>query len=256
MQIKITGVSMQKIIYSLFILSLFFFSNCFSQNKSCKTGHCLKGDRGYISFAVGPSIPLGNFADNKISNSSSGFAKTGSKIELNAGFALYKSIDLGAKLFYSANGYDVSTLTNKLSAENPEVNWTTSGRTWDLYGGLIGFNYSYPLSRKFISDFKIQSGLMHSSTPQMIVTGSNGSKITEDKKSASSFVYLLSAGGHYPVGRLIDLIGSLEYLGSSPTFNNINTFSNVSGYSPGTSTSSFTQNISLLSLNFGFRVKF
>jgi hypothetical protein len=247
---------MQKIIYALFILSLFFFSNCFSQNKSCKTGHCLKGEVGYLSFAIGPSIPLGNFADNKISNSNAGFANTGSKMELNAGFALVKSVDLGLKLFYSVNGYDVSALTNKLTAENPGVNWTTSGRTWDIYGGLIGFTYSHPLTKKFVSDFKIQSGLMHSSTPQMVITGSNGSKVTEDKKSASSFVYMLSAGGHYPVGRLIDVVGSLEYLGSSPTFNNINKFSNVTGYAPGTSTASFTQNISLLSFNFGFRVKF
>jgi hypothetical protein len=245
---------MQKFIFTLVLLTFYLYSNSFSQGKVCKTGHCLKGDVGYISLSAGPSIPLGDFADNNIKNSNAGFANVGSKLELNAGFKLVKSVDLAFKLFYSANGYDASTLTRKLEMENPGTKWTTTGRSWDIYGGLVGLSYSYPLTKKFVSDYKIQTGIMQTSIPQMKVTGSNGSVITEDSESASSVVYLISIGGHYPVLRLVDLVGNLEYLGSSPSFDNIKNTSNLPGYS--NTTKSFKQNISLLSINFGFRVKF
>jgi hypothetical protein len=247
---------MQKFIFSLIIIVALIYSECFAQEKNCTKGHCLKGDVGYLSFSIGPSIPLGNFADNDTKNTNSGYANTGSKMELNAGFNLVNSVDLGIKLFYSVNGYDASTLTKKLESENPGTTWITSGRSWDIYGGMVGLSYSYPLTKKFVSDFKFQSGIMQSSTPQMTITGSNGSTITEDKKSASSLVYLISVGGHYPLGRLIDAVGSLEYMSSSPTFDNINKVSNAPGLYTNTTIPSLKQNISLLSFNFGCRVKF
>jgi hypothetical protein len=247
---------MQKTFFTFFIISIFFLSNCFAQSNSCKKGHCLKGDRGYISFAIGPGIPLGNFADNNLNNTNSGFANTGSKMELNAGYVISKSLDFSALLFYSSNSYDAVAFTNQLSSLYPGTRWTSSGRAWDIYGGLIGINYSYPLTKKFTGDFKFLTGVMNSSTPQMIATETNGTKITESSKSASSLAYMLSAGGHYPLGRLIDVVGSLEFLSSSPTFDNISRYSSTPGYLTGTMASTSNQSINLLSLNFGFRVKF
>lgn len=247
---------MQKITFTFSLILLFIFSTCFAQEKTCTKSHCLKGDVGYVSFSIGPSIPLGNFSSNDINNPNAGFANTGSKIEINGGFNVYESTDLTAKLFYSMNSYDVSSLTKKLTADNPGTTWTTSGRSWDLVGFMVGLNYSYPFRNKFVGDVKFQTGLMKSSTHQMTVTGSNGAIISEGAKSASSFVYLISVGGHYPLGRLIDAVGSLEYLSSSASYNNINKVSSTPGYTPVTSTSSFKQSISILSLNFGVRVKF
>jgi hypothetical protein len=247
---------MQKITFTFSFILLFIFSNCFAQEKTCTKSHCLKGDVGYVSFSIGPSIPLGNFSSNDINNPNSGFANTGSKVEINGGYNVFKSTDLAVKLFYSMNNFDASSLTKKLTADNPGTTWTTSGRSWDLVGFMVGLNYSYPFRNKFVGDMKFQTGLMKSSTPQMTVTGSNGAIITEGEKSASSFVYLISVGGHYPLGRLIDGVASLEYLSSSASFDNINKVSSTPGYTPVTSTSSFKQSISILSLNFGVRVKF
>jgi hypothetical protein len=203
---------------------------------------------------------MNNFADKDLTNINAGFANTGSKIELNAGFNLVKSVDLGVKLFYSVNSYNFTSLTNKLSADFPGTVWNTSGRSWDIVGGMVGLSYSYPLVNKFVGDFKFLSGIMKTSTPTMVITGSNGSKYTENEKSASSLVYSISAGGHYPLGRLVDFVGSLEFISSTPTFDNVNKISNFPTSNPGTitssSTSSLKQNISLLALNLGFRVKF
>jgi len=252
---------MKKKIFTLIIFSLFILSVGIAQDKSCIKSTCLKGDVGYFSLSIGPSIPMGNFADNNIKNANSGFAKTGSKVGLNAGFKVLENINLGVSLYYSVNSYDVSSLTQKLATDYPGTTWNTSGRNWDIYGGMIGFIYSYPFKNKFVGDFKFQSGVMQSSIPEMVVTSNNNLKITEAKKSASSFVYLLSIGGHYPLGRLFDVTGNLEYLSSSPTFSNISRVYNVPTFNPpgivtSSSTTSYNQNISMLSLNFGFRVKF
>lgn len=248
---------MQKNIYSTLVISLLLFSICSAQVVICKKGNCLKGDVGYFSFSIGPSIPLANFASKDVNNKNAGFAKTGSKVEINGGYNIFRSTDLILKLFYSSNNFDAANITKKLNSDNPGTIWTTSGRSWDIVGGLIGLNYSYPFKNKFVSDFKFQSGIMKSSTPRMVFTASNGSSISEDGKSASSFVFLLSAGGHYPLGRLIDITGNLEYLSSNPTFNNINKItSNPENITTSTSISSYKQNISLLSFNVGCRVKF
>lgn len=252
---------MQKTIFTLIIIFSFIFSVSTAQDKSCTKSHCLKGDVGYVSLSIGPSIPLGNFADNDIKNANAGFAKTGSKVGLNAGFRLLDNVNLGVSLYYSVNSYDVSSLTQKLANDYPGTTWNTSGRNWDIYGGMLGLTYSYPFKNKFVGDLKFQSGIMKSSIPEMIVTSNNNLKIIEAEKSASSFVYLISIGGHYPLGRLFDIVGNLEYLSSNPTFSNISRVYNVPSYNPpGTLTSSssksYNQNISMLSLNFGFRVKF
>lgn len=97
---------------------------------------------------------------------------------------------------------------------------------------------------------------MHSLLPEMIGTSNTGMKITEGNQSASSFVYQISVGGHYPLGRLLDLTGSLDYLSSSPTFNNISRTSSTPGSVNNTSTVSYNHNINIISLNAGFRVKF
>lgn len=247
---------MQKIIFTILLIILFIFSTCSAQEKVCKKGHCLKGDVGYVGFSIGPSIPIGDFSSNDINNPNSGYANTGSKMEINGGFNVYESTDLVMKLFYSVNNYDATSLTKKLATDNPGTTWTSSGRSWDLVGFMVGVNYSYPFRNRFVGDVKFQTGMMKSSTPRMTVTGSNGTVITEGEKSASSLVYLLSVGGHYPLGRLIDAVGSIEYLSSSASFSNINKVSSTPGNTPTTSTISYKQGISMISLNFGVRVKF
>lgn len=252
---------MHKSFFTIIVIFIFIFSISTAQDKSCTKSHCMKGDIGYISLSIGPSIPLGNFANNDIKNANAGFAKTGSKVGINAGFNILENVNIGASLFYSVNSYDVSSLTQKLTNDYPGTTWSTSGRNWDIYGGMIGLTYSYPFKNKFVGDFKFQSGFMQSSIPEMVVSSSNNLKITEAEKSASSLVYMISVGGHYPLGRLFDIIGNLEYLASSPSFSNISRVYNVPTYSPpgivtSTSSSTYNQNISMLSFNFGFRVKF
>lgn len=132
---------MKKIITTLFIISFFIFSTGYSQSNSCKKGHCLKGDVGYVNFTIGPSIPTGDFADNNVNNPNAGYAKAGSNLGLNAGFNVYDRVNITGNLFFSSNGYDETVLKQKLTYEYPGTTWETSGRSWDIYGFMIGAAY-------------------------------------------------------------------------------------------------------------------
>ena len=244
-----------------FALTFALATGGFAQSKSCSKGHCLKGDVGYVSLSIGPSIPVGNFADNNINNLNAGFAKAGYKFEISGGYNITPVISLNARGFYSSHSYDAGSLLNKYTSENPGTTFSSTARNWDIYGGMIGVSYSHPVTRKFTADVKLLSGFMQTSIPKMTIAGNNGSSVTESEKSATSFVYLLSVGGHYPLGRLIDLVGNLEYLSSSPTFSNVQNTSylpakNLNGNQSQVGTSTSKQDISLLALNFGVRVKF
>lgn len=252
---------MKKNIFALLILFLTVnFLNAQSKNINDCDG--CKGDVGFVNFLMGPSIPIGNFADKSITNSNAGFADVGSKVELNAGFHLTPIISANFKAFYSINGFDIASYTNALSQNSPGTVWKTAGRSYDIYGGLVGLSYSYPRLGKFVADFKAMGGLMQISSSAFNVANNIGESLSGNKFSATSFAYLVSLGGSYPIGDLIDLTGSFEYLGSRPEMQNNNLAINTppkltTVTNPvNTSLSNVRQDVSLLTINLGVRLKF
>jgi hypothetical protein len=244
----------------IFVLLFIFLSHqvIYSQTGKSYKGGCLAGDLGYFSFAIGPSIPIGSFGSKDINNSNAGFANVGSKMELNAGIRLTPVVNLNMKGFYSLNGYDESGAINKLTLQQPGSNWKTIGGSWEIYGLLAGLSYSYPITGKFTADLKALGGVMQTSAPAMTFTSNSGNSLTANKLSSTSFAYQLSFDGAYPLGRLIDLTGSLEYLSSSPALNSSQSFVGPqSGVNiVGSGNSNANQSISIFSMNLGFRVKF
>ena len=81
-----------------------------------------------------------------------GFATVGSKMELNAGIHLTPVVDANFKGFYSVNGFDINSYTNMLSQQTPGTVWKTAGRSYDIYGGMVGLSYAYPKLGKFVAD--------------------------------------------------------------------------------------------------------
>ena len=105
-------------------------------------------------------------------------------------------------------------------------------------------------------------GLMQISSSAFTVTNNAGESLSGNKFSATSFAYLFSVGGYYPVGDLIDLTGSFEYIGSKPAMQS-NNFAFVTSPKSPTATNDVTtigsnnrQDVSLLTFNLGVRLKF
>jgi hypothetical protein len=236
------------------LLAVLYFATGHAQENNCV--NCMKADNGYINLFIGPGIALGDFGSKDIGNNSSGFAEKGYNVELNGGYHLTKSLDLSAKCIYSLFNYDVSGMLSSYSVKYPGTTWKSLGREWELIGGLAGFSYLQPLGKNFIANVKVLGGVMQSTAPELTLKSSDGASFTESKRSASSFAYLFSVGGTYPIGNLIDLAGNIEYISTAPTFNNVTQSFNPSVDSPVTTTSNIKQNIGMLAFDIGVRLKF
>lgn len=240
------------VLFLIFIITSF----CFSQDNSCKKGHCLKGDVGYVFCSLGPSIPLGDFGLQDVNTKSSGFAEAGYKIELNGGYHLKTNYDLSAKIFYSIYNYDVTGLQNLLRSQNPGTKWHSNGRSWDLVGFLAGVLYERPLAKKFVANARLLLGIIQASTSDLSLTETGGAVFKDNRKSGTSLSYSFSVGGVYPIGRLIDVVGNFEYIYAKPSFDNVNTKTDSKGNIIEKNSHSVSQNLTLLAFNFGVSVKF
>ena len=101
--------------------------------------------KAFLGLTMGPSIPLGVFADNSPSNEHAGFAMTGySDCLLNFGITPWKTYGISASLCYSEYNVD------KTGTED----W------WQVVGITAGPMFSFPLTNKLILDLKPKAGLL------------------------------------------------------------------------------------------------
>jgi len=239
-----------KEIFVILILVLSFSTACNSQTNSDNENHSLKGDIDYVYFAVGRSVPVGDFGSKDMSNSNSGFANAGYKMEINAGYHLVENLYANAKCFFSNYNCDASGLTNFFQKQNPGAIWKSDGMDWKLAGLMIGPAYIFNVSDNFTLEAKLLGGVMQSRSSALALTASDGSTFNEDEKSAYSFVNAISIGAIYPVRKLFNLSGNIEYTNADPNFENINTTIKTSK-SISTVNPTIHQHINLLSFNLG-----
>lgn len=101
--------------------------------------------KSYIGFLLGPSFPLGEFADNSEGNENAGLAKTGycSNV-VNIGYRITQKLGVSAFAFYSQ--YDVD--------KNGSEMW------WGISGIMAGPMFSIPVNNKLYFDLKPRIGFV------------------------------------------------------------------------------------------------
>ena len=241
---------------TLLISVLFVFvNNSFSQDKSSTDKSSTdKGskDKGYIAISLGSSTPTGDFGSKDVNNSSAGLAKTGAIFDISFAYKLGKSFGLSAMIRGQANPVDNQVLLDELYKENPTVSWTADSKAWTIGGLLFGGYGSFPIGQgKTSFDARAMIGFLHASSPDITLTGVQGGTsawVKLNSASATSFSYLFGAGFKFNVGSKVCLLLNLDYLGSSPEFQNVKTTTSI-----GTSdTHTFKQSFG--TINFGVGV--
>ena len=150
--------------------------------------------KSYLTFLGGLSTPNGSFASTNYYNNSSGFAKTGVTLGLDAAVYVYKNLAIGATFSFQdqgeltlandqtlANGYNSSFIKDQTSV-------TSLGRyhSFNLMGGP---QYTF-LYKKFALDLRADAGLIKSTTTPTL-------EIIFDYSSNSGQTYnQLSSGAH------------------------------------------------------------
>lgn len=205
-------------------------------------------------FRVGPSFPYSDFGNKDASKNNSGFAKIGYKAEAIIGYKLIDIIGVNLMGFFNSNGTDLSSLTNQLNSLTPGRSWTSDSKSWNIYGALLGFEYSYPASKNFVVGFKAYTGILNTTAPKVELMSGNDSYV-QDEKSTTALTYMFSVSGAYPISKSAFWITSVGYLGSTPKFDNVKITKIISGLKE-ESTSTFNQDMKVFIIDTGIRIVF
>jgi hypothetical protein len=204
--------------------------------------------KGLIGISLGPSIPLGDYADNDGDNEDAGFAMTGLHLNLNFNYKFNENLGFAALWTGNAHPIDVDEMVDLFWSIDPSLNWEVETEAWSsgsLMGGLL---VSFPYD-KVDFDIKGLIGYSSSTIPNIDVTASDGStavNIKQNEAVAMAFAVNLGAGLRYNVSDKIALTINMDYFSTKPEFE-VATTSNF-GYS---SNDDFKQTINMLNISFG-----
>jgi hypothetical protein len=233
------------IVLALLISSLVYSQDKYNANLSPK----LFG----IEITAGPSFPYGDFGSKDAYNESAGFAKVGYKAGVNLTYHLIDIIDINLMGFFNSNGTNLSNLQNALSEKYGGA-WTADSRTWNIYGGFLGFEFSYPIYRKLSVGFRAYSGMINSKAPELTIRNGNF-YYKQDEKTASSFSYIISLDGKYHLTNNLFWIASVDFLGGSASFKDVKTTVST-GNTPVVTVQTFSQDMRTVIINTGLRIVF
>jgi hypothetical protein len=212
-------------------------------------------DNGFIGLSFGVGFPIGSFASKDLTNSKSGLANPGGAFDISFGYKLGKNFGLAAMLRSNSFAVDNQVFIDELISQVPQVSWYVESEKWKTNGFYFGAYGSFPVGTgKTSFDMKALIGLTGSSTPQLIITGTDGTVTetsTQISKSAGGFGVMLSAGFRFGVSRKVSLLTNLDYLSTSPEFRNVLSTSSAGG----TNSSTFTQPISAISFTAGIALR-
>jgi hypothetical protein len=244
---------MKKFTLVLVLFSL-WVSITFSQTDN-KPSYLLNTKKFSVELAVGPSFPYGDYGRKSASNESSGYAKLGYKIEAGASYKLIDVINISIMGFYNANGTDLSDFESHLAYIYPGTSWSAQSGRWDIFGGLLGFSLSFPLTKKLTGNFRAYSGILNATLPALEVLGNSGNKYNQDEKTTTSFTYIVSLSVTYPLSKWLYWSSSVDFLGATPNFSDVNTKTVVGGITK-TGITNFSQNMQSFIIDTGLMIVF
>jgi hypothetical protein len=236
-----------KNIFVFFIVILIVSNIAYSQKK---TKYTSAKEKIFFGLTVGPSFPESDFANKEVTLSS-GYAKVGYKIQGYGGINLLGTVGVTVLGFTNFNTTDPENLKNSITTKYPGNNWLVNSKSWQLFGGMGGISFYYPMGGNVSLDLKIMSGLLSAKSPELLfVSGNNSYKL--ESATANSFSYMTSIGLNFYVGQNISLTGAMDFMRAEPNFTNVKTTVNIDGNATET-TSSFYREMNIININLGFR---
>ena len=229
--------------YSILLL-LIFLSQLFYAQPS---------RRNYVGLAAGPSFAMGNFKQTLISDSTSGFAKTGVGVTFNYSYRFTHNLGVIVMINYASNGFNYETYSDSLENLHPDYDVSVlNNSNWSGGGVLAGLFLTFPFSENFSWDVRGSFGFYGVYSPQVTINAVNKndpgdkSEYYLEKASAFSYAYSFGTGFKYALRNYYILV-FVDY------YNSPLTFKNASGWDWDNKPyeTSFKQNISTLELTFG-----
>jgi hypothetical protein len=202
----------EKLLLSLLILAFFSVSAQDFKKQSA------------ITLAVGPSIPVGTFADKNLYDEKAGLAAVGGFANISYSNQFSKFFGVLATLGGRINGVDKNALGSYSLPTGSGATLGIEASTWQFFSVMGGLFQTVPITsnEKLTFEIKEMIGVQFSSSPEITTTGfipGVGSlNSTEERQSVSSLAYALGLGFKYKLGGNLGLKLFGDYQGASPKF--------------------------------------
>lgn len=189
--------------------------------------------RGIFSLALGPAIPVGEYAGKGAADPSSGLAKLGAVADLSYQQAVAHSrFGWMATLRGRFNGVDKNATLAPFETQFPGYQWNINHSRWTTAAVLVGGYYQLTVTPKLGLSANIELGVAESWSPNQAITGVRDSAgfgpvdlvvANLHSVSATSFTGLAGLGARYQWTSRLSLLARVDYAYLKPTFNNVHT---------------------------------
>ena len=228
---------------AIFLIILFLPLFVFSQSTN----------RNYIGLSVGPSFPSGSYKQTDISDSTSGWAKTGVALGFSYSYRFTHNLGVSLIINYSSNRFNISSYKNTLEELHPDTSFSvTSAANWGVGGILVGPYLRFPLSSNLSWDVRGLFGFFGGSSPKVTIKASTDDGNTEigtyyrERAKAFRYAFMVGTGLKYKLSRYYILVFADYNIASLE-------FDNASGWDWNNEpyTIAFRQDLNYISLTFG-----
>lgn len=207
-------------------------------------------DKGYVGFAIGPSVPVADFGSDATTNQDAGLAKTGFLIEAGAGIKLAGPVGLAMMVRSAANPVDAQVIADAFAAALGS-NVRVEAKPWTALSFVAGPYASLPLSDNIDLDLRFLAGYGSANSPELKVEV-GGATVTETSASGGAFTYLFGTGLRFALSEKLCLLTGFDYQAMEPKF----TGAEVTGGSGPSRVSDFEQPMNWISISFGLGIRF
>lgn len=186
----------------------------------------LFSQKSYVGLSIGPSFPLNDFKKTDLSDSTSGWAKTGVMLEFTYAYRITHNFGVTGVISYSSNKFNTTSYKSALELQHPDTAFSIISETnWGSGGIMIGPYLTFPFTSKLTWDVRGLFGLYGSYSPRVAInpTTEDGQNdlgtFTRQRANAYSYAFMVGTGFKYELANYYILLFA-DYTTSQLTFNN------------------------------------
>ncbi len=181
--------------------------------------------RQHLGLAVGPSFPMNDFSKTELSDSTSGFAKTGTGINVVYAFRTGHNLGFQLNVSFNSNKPDIQQLADQGEEANPGTSFSVENTNpWTSGGILFGPYLRFPFTQALSFDIRGLIGIYGAYSPQFTIRGTtgNGDKLEYYRYAAKTYNlgYSVGAGFKYRINDYYILLFT-DYAGTKATFDEV-----------------------------------
>jgi len=217
-----------------------------------------------LEIGYGVAVPFGKFEQSDVNDSASGYATSGTNLNVTFTYMVSKKIGVSAMISSSVNKLNEGGVKEKFNVYAERIGDAVVSdmqfAKWNTTAYLAGAQYIHPL-QKAAFNIQLLAGYSRTEFPEVnaiVYKDTSIDPITVDQYAesvASAFCFNLGAGLKYNVSDIMCINVNANYFSAYPEFDDVTTIGKVNGNTE-EEVYSYHQRISLLNVTVGVGFRF